>query len=74
MNLFGSENHYCKVRPALISMINAFVCIPIFAVAIQGSLKDKKVLLLGVSYLNDVGDTRYTPVEVFYDQFAIAGN
>ena len=23
--------------------------------------------LLGVSYLNDVGDTRYTPVEVFYN-------
>ena len=32
-----------------------------------GSLKGKKVLLLGVSYLNDVGDTRYTPVEVFYN-------
>ena len=31
------------------------------------SLKGKKVLLLGVSYLNDVGDTRYTPVEVFYN-------
>lgn len=33
----------------------------------KGSLKDKKVLLLGVSYLSDVGDTRYTPVEGFYD-------
>ena len=32
------------------------------------NLKNKKVLLLGVSYLNDVGDTRYTPVEAFYDQ------
>jgi len=31
------------------------------------SLKDKKVLLLGVSYLNDVGDTRYTPVELLYN-------
>lgn len=29
-------------------------------------LKDKQVLLLGVSYLSDVGDTRYTPVEGFY--------
>ena len=34
----------------------------------KGSLKNKKVLLLGVSYLNDVGDTRYTPVEGFYDR------
>lgn len=31
------------------------------------SLENKKILLLGVSYLNDVGDTRYTPVEPFYD-------
>jgi len=33
----------------------------------------KKVLLLGVSYLNDVGDTRYTPVEGFYDWLEIEG-
>jgi UDP-N-acetyl-D-glucosamine dehydrogenase len=30
------------------------------------ALTDKKILLLGVSYLNDVGDTRYSPVEPFY--------
>ena len=29
-------------------------------------LKDKKILLLGVSYRSDVGDTRYSPVEPFY--------
>jgi UDP-N-acetyl-D-mannosaminuronate dehydrogenase len=38
-----------------------------------GSLKGKKVLLLGVSYLNDIGDTRYTPVEGFYDQLDVQG-
>ena len=37
------------------------------------SLEGKKVLLLGVSYLNDVGDTRYTPVEGFYDQLELQG-
>ncbi|MDA7577987.1 nucleotide sugar dehydrogenase, partial [Flavobacteriales bacterium] len=31
------------------------------------SLKGKKVLLLGVSYRSNVGDTRYTPVEPFYN-------
>lgn len=36
-------------------------------------LKDKKVLLLGVSYLNDVGDTRYTPVAPLFDQLLQAG-
>jgi UDP-N-acetyl-D-mannosaminuronate dehydrogenase len=39
----------------------------------KGSVKGKNVLLLGVSYLNDVGDTRYTPVEGFYDQLEIEG-
>ena len=31
------------------------------------NLKGKKILLLGVSYRSDVGDTRYTPVEPFYN-------
>ena len=30
------------------------------------SLINKKILLLGVSYRSDVGDTRYSPVESFY--------
>ncbi|MBQ4284573.1 MAG: nucleotide sugar dehydrogenase [Lachnospira sp.] len=30
-----------------------------------GGLKDKKILLLGVSYRQDVGDTRYSPSEIF---------
>ena len=32
----------------------------------NGSIKGKKILLLGVSYREDVGDTRYSPSEVFY--------
>ena len=39
----------------------------------KDSLEGKKVLLLGVSYLNDVGDTRYTPVEAFYDHLEMEG-
>lgn len=31
------------------------------------NLNGKKILLLGVSYRSDVGDTRYTPVEPFYN-------
>ena len=38
----------------------------------QQDLKDKKVLLLGVSYRSDVGDTRYTPVEPLYDYLKAA--
>lgn len=31
------------------------------------NLKGKQILLLGVSYRSNVGDTRYTPVEPFYN-------
>lgn len=30
-----------------------------------GSIKGKKLLILGVSYRQDVGDTRYSPTEIF---------
>jgi UDP-N-acetyl-D-glucosamine dehydrogenase len=31
-----------------------------------GTLRDKRILLMGVSYRSDVGDTRNSPSEVFY--------
>jgi len=31
------------------------------------SIKNKKILILGVSYINDVFDTRYSPTEYLYD-------
>jgi len=37
------------------------------------ALGSKKVLFLGVSYLNDVGDTRYTPVELLFDELVSLG-
>jgi nucleotide sugar dehydrogenase len=35
--------------------------------AFEGDLENRTVLLLGVSYRKDVGDTRFTPVEYLYD-------
>lgn len=50
---------------------------PIFAfnrlIEVFGDLKDKKVTFLGVSYRGDVGDTRYTPVEVLFNMVRKAG-
>jgi UDP-N-acetyl-D-glucosamine dehydrogenase len=31
------------------------------------SLKGKKIIIFGVSYLSDISDTRYSPTEYFYD-------
>ncbi|MCB0482529.1 MAG: nucleotide sugar dehydrogenase [Flavobacteriales bacterium] len=40
---------------------------------VKGGLSSKRVLLLGISYLNDVGDTRYTPVELLCRKLLAAG-
>lgn len=37
------------------------------------SFASQRVLLLGVSYRGDVGDTRFSPVEPFYDYLIAAG-
>ena len=74
INLFGSEEKLGQSEKGV--HINDKM--PLYAFEYlqsqyTGSLAGKKVLLLGVSYLNDVGDTRYTPVEGFYDQLINAG-
>lgn len=74
MNLFGSEEKLVQSEKGV--HINDKM--PLYAFEYlqsqyRGSLAGKKVLLLGVSYLNDVGDTRYTPVEGFYDQLNMEG-
>lgn len=38
-----------------------------------GNLKSKNILLLGVSYRGDVGDTRYSPVEKMHDYLSELG-
>lgn len=74
MNLFGSDEPLLQSEKGV--QINDQM--PLFAfVYLQnqypGSLKSRKVLLLGVSYLNDVGDTRFTPVQGLYDKLVNAG-
>ena len=74
MNLFGSDQPLTQSEMGV--RINDRM--PVFAfdfinAAFQGNWTGKSVLLLGVSYLNDVGDTRYTPVEGFYDCLKAGG-
>ncbi|MGH2553094.1 MAG: nucleotide sugar dehydrogenase [Chitinophagaceae bacterium] len=74
MNLFGSDEGLGQSEKGV--HINDKM--PLYAFEYlqsqyKQSLSGKKVLLLGVSYLNDVGDTRFTPVEGFYDQLDIEG-
>jgi nucleotide sugar dehydrogenase len=74
MNLFGSDEPLLQSEKGV--HINDQM--PLFAfVYLQnqypGSLDGKKVLMLGVSYLNDVGDTRFTPVQGLYDRLVDVG-
>ena len=39
----------------------------------NNDIRNFKILLLGVSYLSNVGDTRYSPVELFYNCLKEAG-
>ena len=39
----------------------------------KGELSGKKFLIAGISYLQNVGDTRYTPVDVLYDRLISKG-
>jgi UDP-N-acetyl-D-glucosamine dehydrogenase len=73
-NLFNSENGLNQSETGV--RINDKM--PLFAFDFlkkqyKKSLNNKKVLLLGVSYRSNVGDTRYTPVEPLYDFLEEAG-
>jgi nucleotide sugar dehydrogenase len=74
MNLFGSEDRLGQSEKGV--SINDKM--PLYAFEYlqsqyKGSLEGKKILLLGVSYLNDIGDTRFSPVEGFHDQLEMEG-
>ncbi len=74
MNLFGSEERLQQSETGVkINDRMPYYAFDFLASQYKGSLKGKKALLLGVSYLNDVGDTRYTPVQGFFEQLENAG-
>jgi nucleotide sugar dehydrogenase len=74
MNLFGSEEKLGQSeRGVQINDRMPYYAFDFLQSQYKGALKGSKVLLLGVSYLNDVGDTRYTPVQGFFEQLANAG-
>ena len=39
----------------------------------QGDLKGKKILLMGITYRQDVGDTRFSPSEIFVKEAMLQG-
>jgi UDP-N-acetyl-D-glucosamine dehydrogenase len=75
MNMFGSsEGLHQSEKGVSINDKMPLYAFEYLRSQYKNSLAGKKILLLGVSYLSDVGDTRYTPVEGFYDQLETEGS
>ena len=69
---FGLRNLFRKRRRLAMSLnaVNVNDKMPFHSFSILtkqlGKLKDKTVLIMGVSYLKDISDTRNSPSEIFY--------
>lgn len=72
-NFFGSQEGLEQSENAVMTNDR----MPVFAYEFlkkrYGTLDDVSVLLLGVSYRGEVGDTRFSPVDLFYDSLQSNG-
>jgi UDP-N-acetyl-D-glucosamine dehydrogenase len=74
MNLFDSEHPLSQSEQGVrINDKMPLYSFEFLAKEYNADLKGKKVLLLGVSYRSNVGDTRYTPVEYLHDYLQKVG-
>lgn len=65
--LFGLDNLNFQFSTLAVRTNNAMPLVSLNKIEtlLGGDLKDKQLLILGVSYRQDVGDTRYSPTEIF---------
>ena len=65
--IFGLENMDFPFSVQAVRTNNAMPLVSLNKIEalLDGNLKGKKLLVLGVSYRQDVGDTRYSPTEIF---------
>ena len=63
-NLNGMEFPFCRMA---VKANNAMPLVSLNKIEniLGGNLSNKKILVLGVTYRQDVGDTRYSPTEIF---------
>lgn len=65
--IFGLENMEFPFSTGAVKVNNAMPLVSLNKIEnlLGGNLNGKKILVLGVSYRQDVGDTRYSPTEIF---------
>lgn len=62
---FGEMDFPFSTKAVKINNVMPLVSLKRIEEILGGNLKEKKLLVLGVSYRQDVGDTRYSPTEIF---------
>ena len=67
-DILGNKNHEFPFSTQAIKINNSMPLVTLNKIKkyFNGNIKDKKVLLMGVSYRQDIADTRYSPSELFY--------
>ncbi len=66
VDLFGLQGHDFPYCSASVKINNKMPLVSLYKIKEElGAIAGKKILLLGISYKQDVGDTRYSPSEIF---------
>jgi UDP-N-acetyl-D-glucosamine dehydrogenase len=68
--IFGLFNHEFPYSSKAVEINRAMPLVTLTKLRnfFNGSVNGKRILLLGISYREDVGDTRYSPSEIFFRQ------
>ena len=68
--IFGLSGHTFPFSSQAVAVNQAMPLVSLGKIReyFRGSVEGKRILLMGISYRQDVGDTRYSPAETFYRQ------
>ncbi len=68
--LFKLKNHNFTFSTAAIHINNSMPLVSLNKIKnyFNGSIKKKKILIMGITYRDGIADTRFSPSEIFYDE------
>ncbi|MCJ7645137.1 MAG: nucleotide sugar dehydrogenase [Candidatus Aminicenantes bacterium] len=69
-DLFNLKNNEFPFSEKAIAVNNSMPLVTLDSIVrhFNGDLNSKKIMLLGVSYRQDIGDARYSPARIFYEK------
>ncbi len=68
--IFNLKNHNFTFSTAAITINNSMPLVSLNKIKnyFNGSIKKKKILIMGITYKDGIADTRFSPSEIFYDE------